>query len=71
MADKHHSGNPKLVEQHKNIQHQGDEELAGSADKRPEGRSRKLGGAGEKAPGPDADTENSGSGPTGGSSVGP
>jgi hypothetical protein len=28
MADKHRSGNPQLVEQHKNIQREGDKELA-------------------------------------------
>ena len=33
MADKHPSGNPRLVEQHKNIQRKGDRELAeGTAD---------------------------------------
>jgi hypothetical protein len=35
MADKHPSGNPKLVEQHKRIQRQGDHELA-TGNARPE-----------------------------------
>jgi hypothetical protein len=71
MADKHPSGNPELVEQHKNIQQKGDEEIAGTSDTRPESQPEKRRHEGDKRPEPDPDTQNSGSGPAGGSSVGP
>jgi hypothetical protein len=71
MADKHSRGNSKLVAQHKRIQHQGDQELRGTASTRPEGKPRKPVRANEKASGPETETENLGSRTTGGSSVGP
>jgi hypothetical protein len=70
MADKHPSGNPGLVKQHKNIQHKGDEELAGTDDTAPERQPRKRRHVGDKRSEPDT-SENSGSAPNGGSFPGP
>jgi hypothetical protein len=44
------NGYPRLVEQHKNIQRQGDAELKGTADTRPESKRRRPGGADAKHP---------------------
>jgi hypothetical protein len=68
MADKHPSGNPDLVEQHKKIQHEGDKELAGTERQspRPAQRSEKPDRAGTRR-----DSDNSGSKSDGGSFVGP
>jgi hypothetical protein len=68
MADKHPSGNPRLVEQHKNIQRQGDAELKGTADMKPDSKPRKPRRAGDRRT---KDSGNSGSRSTGGSFVGP
>ncbi|MGE0007593.1 MAG: hypothetical protein AB7S92_18675 [Parvibaculaceae bacterium] len=69
MADKHPSGNPDLVEQHKKIQQEGDEDLAGTAREKPrQNRSD------EEKPGEreiSRDSDNSGSRSKGGSFVGP
>jgi len=69
MADnKHKSGNPDLIKQHKEIQHEGDEELAGTRHQEPKSQSRKSETEREKE---DRDSDNSGSGSNGGSFVGP
>ncbi len=60
MADKHPSGNRRLVEQHKTIQRQGDAELKGTAGAHPESNSD-----------PETELEYSGSRSTGGSFAGP
>jgi hypothetical protein len=71
MADKHPSGNPRLLEQHRKIQQQGDEELAGTARTRPDSKPRKPQRTGANRSEPETDTENSGFRTKGGSSVGP
>jgi hypothetical protein len=69
MADKHPSGNPDLIEQHKKIQRKGDQELAGVS--APERQPRKRRHAGDKRPEPEVDSENSDSGSGGRSFPGP
>ncbi|WP_162918583.1 hypothetical protein [Taklimakanibacter deserti] len=68
MADKHPSGNPDLVEQHKKIQREGDKELAESSHDAPRPGQRKE--TPERAPA-GRDSDNSGSKSDGGSFVGP
>jgi hypothetical protein len=67
MADKHPSGNPDLIEQHKKIQQKGDQELAGTAHTRPKHVSRKEPAHRKESP----ESDNSGAGSDGGSFVGP
>lgn len=70
MADKHPSGNPGLVKQHKDIQHKGDEELAGTNEAAPERQPRKRRHVGDKRSEPE-EGGNSGSRSEGGSFPGP
>jgi hypothetical protein len=67
MADKHPSGNPDLVKQHKKIQHKGDEKLAGTDRARPSHSPQDDSKRKDERP----QTDNSGSRSDGGSFVGP
>ncbi|MGE0238132.1 MAG: hypothetical protein AB7S59_05370 [Parvibaculaceae bacterium] len=68
MADKHPSGNPGLIKQHKKIQHEGDKDLAGTGHQAPQPAS---GEEKSERKTPDRDSDNSGSRSDGGSFVGP
>ena len=65
MADKHPSGNPDLIRQHKKIQREGDQEIAGTNDQAPAHQREERSDRRK----PQRDTDNSGS--SGGSFVGP
>jgi hypothetical protein len=61
MADKHPSGNPRLVEQHKKIQREGDEDLAETGDTRPERQPQKRRHVGDKRSEPSPNSTSSAS----------
>jgi hypothetical protein len=63
MADKHPSGNPELIDQHKKVQNKGDQELAGTDDKAP--KRKHTHDNNERV---EADSQNSGSAPGGNAS---
>lgn len=70
MADnRHKSGNPDLIKQHKEIQHEGDEDLADTSQQEPKSQSRSKGETEREKE--KRDSDNSGSGSNGGSFVGP
>lgn len=69
MVDKHPSGNPRLIEQHKKIQREGDKDLAGTGDDTPQPQ-RKTKQKHQRAL-EERNSDNSGSKTDGGSFVGP